>query len=391
MNVKLFQDPVMDAAAWRALGHASFRGAEPGEVLAIREQIKDGDVDSWIKAWTEFARSLAPKASENVRDWIGARDAYLRASNYLRTAASCSFKPKPEQAAVDSFLAQYETFADFVEHAEYESVVVEIPFEPVNLRARILYTDFDSPKGTILHTTGYDSSGPEGWFWVAQPALERGYNVVLYEGPGQGAVLWDQGIPMRPDWENVFLPVVNTIRQQPGLDPDRLISWGTSLGGYLAVRGASVVPELRALILDPGQLGVKEAVEAQMGAKVAAALMDRDPQVEAQINQLINSPEMKFTLERGMLVHQLDTPSDYFREMMKYTNAPILDKITMPCWIAAAENDHVSATAKPLFEALPGPKVFQQFTAAEGCGEHCELGGRSRFLAEAFSWLDSLD
>jgi pimeloyl-ACP methyl ester carboxylesterase len=259
------------------------------------------------------------------------------------------------------------------------------------LRARIFYTDFDISKGTILHTTGYDSSGPEGWFWVAQPALERGYNVVLYEGPGQGAVLWDQRIPMRPDWENVFLPVVNTIRQQPKLDPDRLISWGTSLGGYLAVRGASAVPELRALILDPGQLGPKEAIEAQMGEEVVAALLDHNPQVEAQINQLINNPAMRFTLERGMFVHQLDTPSDYFREMMKYTNRPILDKITMPCWIAAAENDRISATAKPLFDALSGPKVFQQFSAAEGCGEHCELGGRSKFLAEAFSWLDSLD
>ena len=38
---------------------------------------------------------------------------------------------------------------------------------------------------------------------MAGGALERGYNVLIFDGPGQGGALVVQKLPMRPDWENV--------------------------------------------------------------------------------------------------------------------------------------------------------------------------------------------
>jgi hypothetical protein len=35
------------------------------------------------------------------------------------------------------------------------------------------------------------------------PALERGHAFAALDGPGQGAMLYDQRVAMRPDWENV--------------------------------------------------------------------------------------------------------------------------------------------------------------------------------------------
>ena len=59
-------------------------------------------------------------------------------------------------------------------------------------------------------------------------------------------------MPIRPDWESVIGPVVDFALTLPGVDTDRIALSGWSLGGYLALRGASGEPRLAACIADPG-------------------------------------------------------------------------------------------------------------------------------------------
>ena len=42
---------------------------------------------------------------------------------------------------------------------------------------------------------------------------------VTFEGPGQGAVIREQQLPFRPDWEAVVTPVVDHVLTLPGVDP----------------------------------------------------------------------------------------------------------------------------------------------------------------------------
>jgi dipeptidyl aminopeptidase/acylaminoacyl peptidase len=62
---------------------------------------------------------------------------------------------------------------------------------------------------------------------------------LIFDGPGQGRVLYKQGIAMRPDWENVVTPVVDYALSHPEIDPARIALIGWSFGGYLAPRAAS--------------------------------------------------------------------------------------------------------------------------------------------------------
>jgi len=55
----------------------------------------------------------------------------------------------------------------------------------------------------LLCTGGYDGTCEELFFSVAGGALKRGYNVLIFDGPGQGGALVMQKLPMRADWENV--------------------------------------------------------------------------------------------------------------------------------------------------------------------------------------------
>ena len=48
---------------------------------------------------------------------------------------------------------------------------------------------------------------------ASQPANDpRGYNFLAYDGPGQGAMIREDKVPYRPDWENVLGPVDELIQ-----------------------------------------------------------------------------------------------------------------------------------------------------------------------------------
>jgi hypothetical protein len=75
------------AARWW-FGAADYGGALFGEVIAIAKRIKSGDYDSWYDANNAFADRLADEADGQLKKGhkISARDYYLRACSYYRSA-----------------------------------------------------------------------------------------------------------------------------------------------------------------------------------------------------------------------------------------------------------------------------------------------------------------
>ena len=108
------------------------------------------------------------------------------------------------------------------------------------------------PCPTIMHIGGYDGTAEE-LYASAPPALARGYAFVAIDGPGQGATLYEQRMPMRPDWENVVPAMFDAVAALPEVDPGRVVLVGRSFGGGLAPRGAAGEQRLAAMIVDPGQ------------------------------------------------------------------------------------------------------------------------------------------
>ena len=64
------------------------------------------------------------------------------------------------------------------------------------------------------------------------------------------------------------------------------------------------------------------------------------------------------------------------------------EAIRCPTLLTAAEDDALSQTAGQVLDALTCPKTLIRFTAAEGAGDHCEMGNRSLLNSRALDWLD---
>ena len=86
--LKLSSEELFDQQALRTLAHMQFGGADLGECLVTMQRVPPGDMKAWYDAWSATAERVESVAQACERDGhaVSAREAWLRASNYYRTA-----------------------------------------------------------------------------------------------------------------------------------------------------------------------------------------------------------------------------------------------------------------------------------------------------------------
>ena len=171
---------------------------------------------------------------------------------------------------------------------------LRIPYEGTTLPGYFLPADgrAGERRPLVIFTNGYDATVTEMYFACVVPAARRGYHCLFFDGPGQGGPLIEQGLPMRPDWEAVIRPVVDFALTLPTIDPDRIALSGWSLGGYLALRGASGEPRLAACVADPGLRAVITPEALSRFGVSSAEAANPGPAIEAGLEQLVrDQPE----------------------------------------------------------------------------------------------------
>ena len=87
-------------------------------------------------------------------------------------------------------------------------------------------------------------------------ASDRGYHWMTFDGPGQQATLFDQGLPFRPDWEAVLTPVVDAMPPATTSTPTASRSIGVSQAGYWVPRALAFEHRFAAAVADPGVVDV---------------------------------------------------------------------------------------------------------------------------------------
>jgi hypothetical protein len=380
-----FDDSSFDGQLQRSVGKAGSGMASVGECLAIARQVIPGDRDSWYQAWSGFAAGLVSRADEAVKAGhrVSARGAYLRAAEYFRQAFFFHRDNLDGSELRSAYPSSVRAFRSAMEHVSHPARILSGPvsgylFAPLADTRR-------SP--VILHIGGYDGTAEE-LYASAVPALERGYVFAALDGPGQGAMLYDQRVPMRPDWENVLPGMFDAIAAHPEVDPRRVILAGRSFGGLIAPRGAAGEHRLAAMIVDPGAWDLGEALSSRLGP--LAGLVS-DPAADPQFDSLLGIPALRALIAPRMVTHGLTSAREYCADLMRYTNAGTAARITCPSFVTDNETDEVSpGQGRVLFDHLTCPKKFRLFTKAEGAEGHCEGMAPVVFWDAAFNWLDSL-
>lgn len=178
--------------------------------------------------WKTEMVSLAKKAIEEGR-LVNAAFYYRAAEFYVKSA-------DPEKELLyDTFI---ERFYEAFRHDKIERFTV--PYDHAFLSA-IRIAPSGRKRGTIVLHGGFDSFIEE-FYSMMKSFSNHGYEVIGFEGPGQGASLRKYGIPITIEWEKPTKAILDYFQL------DDVTQIGISMGGWFCLRAAAFEPRIKRVI-----------------------------------------------------------------------------------------------------------------------------------------------
>jgi len=405
-RLHLVESEMLDFQFMRALSYQTYGGASTGEVLRVAGELnKRGNTrESWIKLWTEQGEHCEKLANEAIQKGqkVTARNAYLRAYNYLR-AAEYYYESADLKAHLDLYLQGVTCFDKAATLFDFPIDPIEIPYKNgVTLPGYFVSPANDGIKRpTIIICGGGDSYGEESYFTAGVPeALVRGFNVVMFHGPGQrGVWLRHPDQVFQPDYEKPITAVVDYTVNRKEVDAERLALYGYSLGGYLAPRAAAFEPRIRALVANApvydfydfmlgGIVGFLPGYTKRIAQRVIKGMPEA---VWAELEKQLAKKGWELEAEMKVLMPRFGSRNLY-EEMQRfrdYTLHGLEHRITCPtlCVSPVGEGDEPVEQAHAFYSALTCPKEFYSLTVEDGADNHCGLNNIVHTSSVVYDWV----
>ncbi len=335
------------------------------------------DYPSYVQAFL----TLGDKALKQGRE--------LHAAYYYRSAEFFMWSNDPRKKPTrDRFLQlalEWWGIKDsdrFVIPCEHDSYVFYLPayrFTP------------DQPKGTLVIFGGSDSCIEE-FFPILMVLVERGYDIVLFEGPGQGRVLAEQQIPLIPDWHKPVKAVLDYFK----LEDVTLI--GISMGGYMVLETAAFEPRVkRAIAWDVlfnsynlwlGKLEPAERVLVKLLLRLQAASI-----LNALMGQAMKkSMVVDWGVHQSMYLLGVKTPFEYLQKLKIFNKGDYFHLIKQDVLLMAGTEDFGIPVEQfyRQIEALKNVRSLtaRLFTREEQAQNHCQVGNLELALDVIVNWIE---
>lgn len=391
--VQLSTDPTFHYQIIRALGLASYGGADVGEVLATADEIKPGDFESFYTAFNKRAERVLTQAQQ-TRHPVSIRDAMFRAATYFRLADLYIHNDWDDPRILRIWEKQTECF-------DQAMALLPIPGQrkvlsaPAGFQIPTIFfpasKDTSEKRPTILMCSGLDGSMEEMYHVHGIAASQRGFHVVCFEGPGQVFTRRSQGLGFILEWEKVVGPVLDYLETLPIVDMNHVGLLGYSLSGLLVARAAAFEHRLAALFCVDGMYSLANTpVFPTAISMLQERLANAD---DASLEALVHHPQipttMRWALSHCRWAFKVKSPLELVERVKQFTIADVVAQIECPVLVCDAADDHLAkGQPKMLVDAL-GPKATHMvFTADDAAEQHCHLGA-ARFCNQAiYDWFE---
>lgn len=410
-GVNFFSQTDLEFELLFAFGGASYGAGEAGEIIATINQINaaGASYQTFYENFVDRGNQVASIGDEALKNKnpASARSAYLRAAQYFDQALFFvlgTSTPNAEMTVYQAMQRQWNLAAQLMD-VPFERVA--IPYGKTTMPGYFLKASTsNNPRPTVIVNNGSDAQFLDTYAWGGAAALERGYNALLFEGPGQGSMLFERKIPFRPDWENVITPIVDWLHQRPDVDTSKIALTGWSFGGELVARAAAHEKRLAAVCSDPGMLAAWLAWPEQIQALFTPTATEVE--VNTQWSQgfipaIEQNPTTKFTVAKrseifgtqfldaarsGKVFTDLWT---FGQTMMQYDCSSVLKDITMPYLVMEYELDVIPAQhTQQVYDGITSKnKRIATMSVAEGGEYHCCPMAPQRRNQIVYDWLDA--
>lgn len=386
-----FSDKNFTLAFIRTLGYAYSGGADIGESVSTSKLIPDADIDSWYQQWLNTANRIYNLAEKMKKtDLASAREAYLRASNYYRTAGFYMVAAKDRDKSINTLNLSKTSFLNAIASLPFIQPV-KIPYENSVLPGYLIRSPFKNSPILIVNT-GFDGTAEELYFQIGVAAYERGYNVLVFEGPGQGEVLRKQNLSLRYDWEHVLTPVIDYVTTIPDINKNKIAVMGVGMGSYFVARAAAFDKRIKACVVNGGLYDLSEMAVKNTPSELLKLLKINPAKFDtAMYEEMKKNVSAGWFFNNAMWTFQAASPSDVFSKLQTYNLREVAKQIKCPMLVVNSSDDLWNqGQARQLYDELQSSKAFLEFTRADNAEAHCQMGTIAVSNEKIFNWLNEI-
>ena len=313
----------------------------------------------------------------------------LRAGFYWRSAEFFMQSADPDRkSAREEFLAAVRSVYGLGEGERHA-----VPYADGLTKGHLPAYRFEATgaKCTIIFFGGFDSYVEEltsAFIYLR----DAGYDVIAFDGPGQGGALNEAALPMTADWHKPVSAVLDHFK----VEGVALV--GLSLGGCLALRAAALEPRVARVVAYDVLTNLLD-VNLRQTDRVPRALLKMLLKLKAArtVDWMVErvartSPVARWGIEQGMRVTGTRSAFEFLQIIEQFQTSDVSALITQDVLLLAGSEDHYVPTAQwyDQIRMLGNARSItaRLFTRSECAQNHCQVGNYGLALRTIVNWLD---
>lgn len=309
-------------------------------------------------------------------------DRLFNAAFYLRAAEF--YTPAGDADKLQFYNRFLELFYNTVEGSDLISH--KIPYDKGFLTA-VSLPSVGEKKGTIVMHGGFDSFAEEFYSMMKYLALSA-YEVIVFDGPGQGGSRRKAGLVFDWQWEKPAKAVLDYFN----LDD---VSWiGISMGGWLCFRAAAFEPRIKRVIASSVAYDYLKAQNP--AAQIVAAVFLR--YFRNVTNNLMKKQQKKdktydWWASNLMYMTGKESPVEALDVLLQLNGKNLHSELVrQDVLILTGKEDHFCRPKmhEMQIKALTGAKSItgRIFTRDEEAQNHCQIGNIGLALEVIKNWME---
>lgn len=308
---------------------------------------------------------------------------FINAAFYFRAAEFYILTNEAEKDVL------YDKFRDCFDNAFGKDGIerLDVPYENSSLPAMRVPVKNPPKKGTIVLHGGFDSFIEE-FYSMMVIFSEHGYDVIGFEGPGQGAARRRYGIAFDLEWEKPAKAILDYFNLNA-------VTWlGISMGGYLCFRAAAFEPRIARVIASSIAFDY---------AKFHNVVAEKVGKFFFKYLRKVSNYKMKKMIKRGgmpawmignlMYIAKAKEPIEATDLMLKLNDRNLhSDLVRQDVLILTGKDDHfVPFKMHDMqVQALKNAEsvTARVFTKKDQAQNHCQIGNIGLALDVMLNWID---
>jgi len=307
----------------------------------------------------------------------------MNAAYYYRAAELFTTREDPDKEHL------YNKFIDHFYKAFQDDEIknFEVPYNDTFLPAIQIQPANTEKKGTVVLHGGFDSFIEE-LYSSMKSFSDNGYEVVAFEGPGQGAARKKYGLAFDYEWEKPTKAILDYFK----LEDVTLL--GISLGGWLCLRAAAFEPRIKRVIAQSVSFDVTQYTNV-VGQQLAKLFFRRFRNFtnKAMVKKMKKNLQYSWFVNNLMYITNKEVPIEGFDVLLQINEENLhSDLIQQDVLILTGRKDHMipfkmhNMQVKALIHAKS--VTGRIFTKEEHAQNHCQIGNLGLALDVMVKWID---